>query len=325
MNQVKIYKNAVWDEIKSPMFTISTPIYNRRAVIERPLNSVLNQTFRDFEYILVDDGSTEDCDDIIFDYMDKVSFPVMYIKKTNGGVHTARNMATLYARGILLCGLDSDDELKKNALEVLFAAYNNIPDEEKALYFSIEGLFENQNGECISKMFPDDINHWEAEEARKMKCKLGISTCRCSMAKIRKENLFLEPEGVFFVQEDLLWKQIEKNYRSYYINESIYIYHLEGNDHLSGIHNDKTIQNCKNALWESYTRLNRPELYIISCKELVINLLRYNTMYHILKKKEIDFIKRYSIERCKLLSAFFYIPGWIYALYYRKKRMKNER
>lgn len=105
--------NAHWNQKTSPLITIMTPVYNRRGTIQRTINSVQAQTFRDIEYIIVDDGSDESqrIDDIVDEFMNTTDIPVMFIRKPNGGVHTARNRAVKEARGKFLLGIDSDDEL----------------------------------------------------------------------------------------------------------------------------------------------------------------------------------------------------------------------
>lgn len=78
-----------------PYFTIITPCYNPSTTIGRTIESVKRQDFRDFEYIIVDDGSQDDLDSIVMPFLDEADFPVMYIKEENGGVHTARNAAVI--------------------------------------------------------------------------------------------------------------------------------------------------------------------------------------------------------------------------------------
>ena len=90
--------NAIWSQC-SPRVSVITPVYNRREELPRTLRSVENQTYRNIEYIIVDDGSTLPVDDIVKDFMIKADFPVAFIKKQNGGVHTARNAGIRISRG----------------------------------------------------------------------------------------------------------------------------------------------------------------------------------------------------------------------------------
>lgn len=78
------FENDTWEN-SSPTISVVTPIYNRCSTIKRTIESLKNQTFKDFEYILVDDGSTDDLDSILLPIIEKLQFPVLYLKKENGG------------------------------------------------------------------------------------------------------------------------------------------------------------------------------------------------------------------------------------------------
>lgn len=99
VREVTVKTNNLWNQRETAKITVFTPIYNRRKFLNRVIQSVENQTLREIEYILINDGSTEQIDDVIEDYMQIATIPVMYIKKSNGGVHTARNLGWKNARG----------------------------------------------------------------------------------------------------------------------------------------------------------------------------------------------------------------------------------
>lgn len=106
--------------MKKPTISIVIPVYNAQSYISRTINSVINQTFKDFEIIIIDDGSTDDslqiCKEIIaFD--NRISL----YHKANGGVSSARNLGLEVATGEWICFIDSDDELLPDALMI----YNN--------------------------------------------------------------------------------------------------------------------------------------------------------------------------------------------------------
>ena len=116
---MEIFYSSCWTD-RQPFFTVITPIYNRRATIQRTIDSVISQTFSDYEYIIIDDGSSQSSDDIIFDFLNATNIPAMYVKKENGGVHTARNVGYKYARGKFVVCIDSDDELLPDALSIFY-------------------------------------------------------------------------------------------------------------------------------------------------------------------------------------------------------------
>lgn len=94
--------------------SVITPVFNRRDELPRALKTLESQTFRDIEHIVINDGSKEQLDDIIEEYMKRVDYPEAYITKENGGVHTARNAGIKISRGEMIAFLDSDDEFRPN-------------------------------------------------------------------------------------------------------------------------------------------------------------------------------------------------------------------
>ena len=101
-------------------FSIIIPTYNRAHIINRAIESVLNQTFHDFEIVVVDDGSTDDTQTVIQNIQDK---RVHYFKKENQGVCIARNFGSDQAKGKFITFLDSDDYVKEEWLQDF---YNEI-------------------------------------------------------------------------------------------------------------------------------------------------------------------------------------------------------
>ena len=99
------------------MFSVIIPAYNAESVIQNSINSVLNQTYTNFEVIIVDDGSKDNTRSIIEQYHDK---RIKYFFQKNAGVSSARNKGISSSHGEYICFLDADDEWKNNHLETLF-------------------------------------------------------------------------------------------------------------------------------------------------------------------------------------------------------------
>jgi glycosyltransferase involved in cell wall biosynthesis len=101
---------------KNFLITVIIPTYNRDDTIKRAIDSVLNQTYKNLELIIVDDGSTDNTKDVIKKYLkDK---RIRYFYKQNKGVSSARNLGIKKANGEYIAFLDSDDEFEKNKLKV---------------------------------------------------------------------------------------------------------------------------------------------------------------------------------------------------------------
>lgn len=141
---------------KTPMISVLMPVYNVKPYLEMAIDSVLNQSFRDFELILINDGSTDGSGEILEDYRRKDARINVYHVE-NGGVARGRNLALSYATGSYITYVDSDDSVENTYLEHLYKAlveyqadiatcgYYRYVQAEKKYYFPIlEGNDRNQ-------------------------------------------------------------------------------------------------------------------------------------------------------------------------------------
>ena len=106
------------------LISVIIPVYNVENYLRECIESVLNQTFRDFEVILVDDGSTDSSGDICDEYVEKDE-RVTVIHQKNGGLSVARNTGLSEANGKYVYFLDSDDYISENALATLLNIAEN--------------------------------------------------------------------------------------------------------------------------------------------------------------------------------------------------------
>ena len=102
----------------TPRVSVIIPVYNGAATIDRALKSVFDQTFTDYEVVVVDDGSTDDTPSVLAKYGDKIRV----VRKSNRGLPAARNTAVAASRGELLALIDHDDEWLPRKLELSVAA-----------------------------------------------------------------------------------------------------------------------------------------------------------------------------------------------------------
>lgn len=107
-----------------PLFSIIIPLYNKEKHIANALDSVFNQTYKDYELIIINDGSTDDSEKIVLKYQDKRTH---YFSTKNNGVSKARNLGIEKSKGILVAFLDADDYWYPNHLEILFQLYTKFP------------------------------------------------------------------------------------------------------------------------------------------------------------------------------------------------------
>jgi glycosyltransferase involved in cell wall biosynthesis len=127
-----------------PLFSIIIPTYNRAHLLPRAVNSVLNQTYRNFELIIVDDGSTDNTEDVCRSFPDH---RIRYHKQTpNRGVLAAMNKAFDLATGDYVAALGDDDELMPQALDTALAEFRRLSSENiEILLFNAIDYERNQS------------------------------------------------------------------------------------------------------------------------------------------------------------------------------------
>ena len=115
--------------------TIFTPTYNRAYILPNLYESLVNQTSKDFEWVIVDDGSTDETESIVKKWIAESRICIKYIKQENQGKHIAINTGTEHADGELFFIVDSDDSLKNHAVSTIseFWMSNNDHDSAAAL------------------------------------------------------------------------------------------------------------------------------------------------------------------------------------------------
>jgi glycosyltransferase EpsH len=139
------------------LLSIIVPVFNTEQYLPRCLDSILSQSFTDFELLLIDDGSTDGSGWICDAYAEKDS-RIRAFHKENGGVSSARNLGLKEAKGEWVCFMDSDDELMPNALQVMAdRAYNEV-DLVMAGYEVYNDVGEKTYSleKCISNLMPNE-------------------------------------------------------------------------------------------------------------------------------------------------------------------------
>ncbi|MGZ3606738.1 MAG: glycosyltransferase family 2 protein [Syntrophales bacterium] len=109
---------------KAPLVSVVIPTYNRALYVNKAIDSILNQTFTDYEIIVVDDGSTDNTKEALKQYQDKIK----YIYQENSGVSTARNTGIKNSTGPWLAFLDSDDTWRPEYLSTQMERTSRLPE-----------------------------------------------------------------------------------------------------------------------------------------------------------------------------------------------------
>ena len=137
--------------------TVFTPAYNRGYIIENLYRSLQRQSYRNFEWLVVDDGSTDDTEQRFSSFMlEENDFPIRYIKTENGGKHRAINRGLKETKGELFFIVDSDDYIVDDALEWVDKTEKSLPS-DRSTYCGICGLRGYSLTEPIGSTFTGDI------------------------------------------------------------------------------------------------------------------------------------------------------------------------
>ena len=139
-----------------PLLTVFTPAYNRAHTISRTYQSLLAQDCKDFIWLIVDDGSTDNTAELVQDWQKQDNgFEIQYIYKENGGMHTAHNTAYANIHTELNVCIDSDDELAVGAVSHILDLWSRVDCKK---YAGIVGLDADMNtGRVIGTQFPENM------------------------------------------------------------------------------------------------------------------------------------------------------------------------
>ncbi|HOV80653.1 MAG TPA: glycosyltransferase family A protein [Bacillota bacterium] len=238
-------------------FTVFTPTYNRARTLHRVYESLKNQTYRDFEWLIVDDGSADHTCELVSAWQAEADFPIRYIRQENCGKHLAFNRGAREAKGELFLTLDSDDACVPEALERFKHHWDAIPPVIKPQFSSVTALCTDQYGNLIGGKFPYDVTDSTYMEIH-YKFKVRGEKWGFHRTEAIKKFLFPSVEGARFIPEGIVWSAIADQYKTRFVNEPLRIYWIEKSsqsDRLTG--SGAPSKNAAGlALWHQFV-LNR--------------------------------------------------------------------
>lgn len=138
-----------------PTLTVFTPAYNRAHTIQRTYESLCMQTSKDFVWLIIDDGSTDNTAELVKEWQKRDNgFEIRYIYKENGGMHTAHNTAYENITTELNVCIDSDDKLAEGAVEKILKKWDEVKNTGVAGIIALDADFENN---ILGKPFAADL------------------------------------------------------------------------------------------------------------------------------------------------------------------------
>jgi glycosyltransferase involved in cell wall biosynthesis len=210
-------------------FTVFTPCYNSAHTIHRVIESLDAQTFRDFEWIIVDDGSSDNLYEKIKPLIDEKRFPVKYFRRDeNQGKPAAINLGVSTAEGAFFQIIDADDSFTPDALEVLNDSYQALPEDIKPEISGVTAHCRDQYGNFLGTPYPpaDGYNPLICS-VFDMRYKYKVEGEKWGFTKtaVMKEFPF-NTEADKFVTENTVWFAIAAKYKAAFINKTLRIYYL---------------------------------------------------------------------------------------------------
>ncbi len=206
------------------LFSIVTPTYNRAHTLERVYHSLREQSYQDFEWVVVDDGSTDGTHALIKRWQQEASFPIRYVWQPNQHKKTAFNNGVRHASGEWLVALDSDDALDTNALYNMARAWDEIPPAQRDRYVAITGLCAYPDGRIVGDMYPEDCLDATSLDMT-FRYHVRGEKFGCLRTDILRQFPF--PEDIpGFVPESLVWRAIARaGYLTRFVNQVFRVYH----------------------------------------------------------------------------------------------------
>lgn len=205
--------------MNSPIITIFTPTYNRANLLPLLYESLKKQTNHNFEWVIVDDGSKDNTEEVVQEFISEGVLKINYLKKQNEGKHIAINKGVEMAKGELFFIVDSDDVLPEKSLEIILQKYEKIRNKKNIA--GIAGRRGYLTGGYIgSNIVYDDLELTGLD--LRFKKKVQGDMAEVYRLDILKKYPFPKFEGEKFCPEALVWQQIDQNYKMLWFSDIIY-------------------------------------------------------------------------------------------------------
>lgn len=212
----------------NPYFSIIIPTYNRVEIIHNTIESVIAQSYENWELIVIDDGSTDNTGRIVNQYKEKDK-RIKYIYQNNAERSVARNNGIKNAKGDWICFLDSDDAFKKNHLKSIYKRIKINQNQKKDISFYVTGQ-ETFNTRTQETFLMDN-------EIPKINIPFFFASGSIVPGRVCIERQVLElhpfDESIVIVEDADLWFRISCHYKCEYIDEPTFRYYVHDNNSIN--------------------------------------------------------------------------------------------
>ena len=212
------------DKTESPYFTVFTPVFNGEKHLHRAFKSIIDQTFKSFEWIIINDGSTDKTADLIRSFMERhPEIDIIYQEQENSGKHISWNKAVALARGKLFVPADADDYFIPETLSYFFEKWRSLESESMSLSGINVLCLDNDTDKIVGTPFPEDgmrTNNIELEFGYR----LSGEHWGCVRTDLLKARPFPIIKGSHF-PESYLWYYFSKRYKVICFNKPLRRYY----------------------------------------------------------------------------------------------------
>lgn len=210
------------DAGESFMFTVSTPTFDRAHTLPKAYESLRQQSLRNFEWLVIDDGSTDETRDLVHSWIDEAPFPIRYFHQPNSGKNVCENRAAQLARGVFLAILDSDDWYLPTALETFASAWDSIEPSEREGFVGVVAHCADPNGVLIGDSFPRDVLDTTYTELRG-EYRVAGDKAGCGRIEVVRRFPFPVFEGEREHAGGVVYRRIAREYRARCVNQIVKI------------------------------------------------------------------------------------------------------
>lgn len=224
------------------MITVLTPTFNRGGGLQSLWDSLQKQTVKEFEWLVVDDGSTGGTKNLITQLQEKSDFPIRYIYKNNGGKHTALNVGIQTICSELTFIVDSDDCVTDDAVESILKIHKKYRSQNNICGYAFLRVFPD--GKVNGKKFDVDEKIGSYIDVRVNGDGTGADKAEVFKTHCLKEFSFPEYPNEKFLGEDLVWVRMARKYEMVHINKAIYV----GNYLEDGLTNNRRKHNIASPI-----------------------------------------------------------------------------
>ena len=204
---------------KDQLITICTATYNRGGLLPVLYNSLKAQTNFHFEWIVIDDGSTDATAQVISEMQEQAPFDIVYHKQENQGKHIAINKGVAMAKGRYFFIVDSDDRLPEEAIAIISAKIKNIKSDPEIA--GVVGLKCYFNKNVVGSGFLSENMICDIFEYRYTH-KIKGDRAEVFKTAVLKKFPFPKFENEKFIPESIVWNRIGQAYKMLFFNENVY-------------------------------------------------------------------------------------------------------